>query len=319
MSTLFRLFVSNLAMICLLFYTVSVTAEQPQAESLQEFIAAGGAYVGSESCLACHDDFSGSIHQHHQEQIGRLRGAQKVSEAEGCETCHGPGETHMELMDAGGLISFSGENPSPITVQNGMCLQCHQGGTLVEWHSSIHESEDIACTGCHLISKPDPVLERTNEAEVCYRCHLSTRSETFRMSTHPIREGKIICSDCHNAHGSNGPSMLKQLSLNDNCFSCHAEKRGPFLWEHYPVTEDCSLCHRVHGSNHPALLTRQGPQLCQQCHANIGKEGARHVRRFFDFDDPDPFRGRFVVGQNCSNCHTQVHGSNHPSGINLLR
>ena len=39
--------------------------------------------------------------------------------------------------------------------------------------------------------------------------------------------------------------------LNDTCYDCHAEFRGPYLWEHAPVPEDCSNCHDPHGSNHP--------------------------------------------------------------------
>lgn len=75
----------------------------------------------------------------------------------------------------------------------------------------------------------------------------------------------------------------------------------------------------MHGSIHAALLNRQGPQLCQQCHQDIRTQGRRHVRRFLDFDDPDTARDRFIVGMNCMNCHSQVHGSNHPSGAYLLR
>ena len=26
-----------------------------------------------------------------------------------------------------------------------------------------------------------------------------------------------------------------------------------------------------------------------------------------------------VMGRSCMNCHTQVHGSNHPSGFSLMR
>jgi len=196
----------------------------------------------------------------------------------------------------------------------------------MHWQASVHESEDLACTSCHVVHKPSQVLERTTQAEVCYQCHKDIRAQTHRTSSHPIREGKVVCSDCHNPHGSAGPSSLKQLSVNDNCYACHAELRGPFLWEHYPATEDCTLCHKVHGSNHPSLLARRGPQLCQQCHADVrATDGRTHIRIFLDFDlnDPDPTRGtargRFVVGENCMNCHSKVHGSNHPSGVNLQR
>jgi len=189
----------------------------------------------------------------------------------------------------------------------------------MHWQASAHDNEDTACSSCHTVHLPDRVLERSTQAEVCYGCHRAIRAQTYQASTHPIRAGKVVCSDCHNAHGGMGPAELADLSINENCYACHADKRGPFLWEHYPATEDCSLCHRVHGSIHPYLLSRQGPQLCQQCHQDIRAQGRQHVRRFFDFDDPDPARDRFIVGLNCMNCHSQVHGSNHPSGAYLLR
>ena len=280
---------------------------QDEFDSLEALIEAGGEYMEADTCADCHEDY-----------------AEHVNHRIECETCHGPGETHVELMvedetDTGPLVTFYGDNMPPAAIRNAVCVDCHRDSSLLHWRSSAHESDDMACADCHAVHRPGLVMERTTQAEVCYRCHKSIRTQTYQASTHPIREGKVVCSDCHNPHGSIGPTELKQLSINDNCFICHAEKRGPFLWEHYPVTEDCSLCHRVHGSNHPALLTKQGPQLCQQCHANIGRGGGTHPRRFFDFDNADNRRDRFIVGMNCANCHTQVHGSNHPSGVNLLR
>jgi DmsE family decaheme c-type cytochrome len=244
--------------------------------------------------------------------------------AQGCETCHGAGETHVvnileESADMGGMIIYAGARASPVAQQNGMCTGCHLGGSFMHWEASAHEGADLACTGCHTVHKPDKVRERATQVEVCYSCHQGIRAETLRASSHPVREGKVICSDCHNPHGGRGSRELKQLTVNENCYTCHAEKRGPFLWEHYPASEDCTLCHNVHGSNHAALLNRQGPQLCQQCHGRISGRGSSHSREFLDFADPDLARGRFILGENCLNCHSQVHGSNHPSGVNLLR
>ncbi len=42
--------------------------------------------------------------------------------------------------------------------------------------------------------------------------------------------------------------------MNETCYTCHADKRGPFLWEHQPVNEDCTNCHTPHGSNITPLL-----------------------------------------------------------------
>jgi DmsE family decaheme c-type cytochrome len=127
----------------------------------------------------------------------------------------------------------------------------------------------------------------------------------------------MACSDCHAPHGSSGPAMLAKSTLNQTCTSCHAEKRGPMLWEHAPVAEDCSLCHNAHGSVRPALLTKSPPLLCQQCHEPAGHPSVPRTGNGL------PANGGtgaiFVVAGSCTNCHSQVHGSNHPSGAKLMR
>ena len=65
--------------------------------------------------------------------------------------------------------------------------------------------------------------------------------------------------------------MVKD-TVNETCYTCHAEKRGPFLWEHSPVVDDCTNCHTPHGSTKPALLKARVPWLCQECHS--GDHGA---------------------------------------------
>lgn len=319
-----RILVCTLAILVpLLLGPFAIAEEQQEADLLASLIDAGGTYVGVDVCKECHED--------HLNQIVRTKHGQKADSrtlfaAQGCEACHGPGSKHSENPQQVGLISFGGKRPSPLEAQNGICLECHQRDShLLNWQTSTHEANNMACVGCHTVHKPSKVQERTTQAEVCYACHQAIRAQTFQASTHPIREDKLVCSDCHNPHGAIGPAGLKQFTVNDNCYSCHAEKRGPFLWEHYPVVEDCRLCHRVHGSNHPSLLVKQGPQLCQACHANIrigrittSDEGSSHIRRMYEFSNSTD-SGRMIVGRNCANCHSQVHGSNHPSGANLLR
>lgn len=278
-------------------------------------------YISSDACAECHTGHALQINHHRH---GQEADPDTPFAAQGCETCHGAGEMHVvKILEddttMGDMVIFGGARPSTVERQNEMCAGCHQGGTFMHWTASTHESEDLACASCHTVHKPDQVLARDTQADICYTCHQEIRALTFRASTHPIRDGKVICTDCHNPHGGTGDSDLKQLTVNENCYSCHAEKRGPFLWEHFPASEDCTLCHNVHGSVHAALLNRQGPQLCQQCHGRIAGRGSTHTRILLDNIDPDPARGRFIVGENCLNCHTQVHGSNHPSGPNLLR
>ena len=65
--------------------------------------------------------------------------------------------------------------------------------------------------------------------------------------------------------------MLKQPTINDQCYSCHADKRGPYVFNHPPVEENCATCHNPHGSVHDKLLNESAPNLCQDCH-----DGSRH-------------------------------------------
>ena len=125
----------------------------------------------------------------------------------------------------------------------------------------------------------------------------------------------MTCSDCHNVHDGNNDFLLNADNINDNCYSCHAEKRGPFLWEHAPVTEECTLCHQPHGSNHPAMLTRRPPLLCQQCHSAAGHPGVAYTVDEIE----DSSANRFLLAKSCTNCHSQVHGTNHPSGASRIR
>ena len=316
----------HLMFLLLPLFSMTVDAGNPNdPDSLEALQKAGGNYVGAQACQQCHASQHTQITQ---ASHGMANDPRTPFAKNSCESCHGPGEKHIILYAAAGdkdpasiesgLVTFTGVKASPVPAQNTMCLQCHQGGSMMQWHDSLHDIEEVACSACHTMHKPSKVMDRQTEAEVCYTCHNDIRAQTYMQSSHAIRENKVVCSDCHNSHGSNGPAMLKQLSLNDNCYECHAEKRGPFLWEHYPVTEDCSLCHESHGSIHSFLLKKQGTQLCQQCHAQISPDGTGHIRTYYDAWDKDPKRGRTFLGRSCANCH-KVHGSNHPSGVNLLR
>lgn len=278
---------------------------------------AEGDYLGTDVCADCHQDKVETMV--HVSPHGVSADPRSPFGRQGCETCHGPGMLHFET-EGNCIVSMNGRYGESVEQRNDVCMGCHNNGERMHWLSSAHEAEDLVCVNCHSIHEPNTVVERTTQAEVCFECHKEIRSQTYRASSHPIRENKVICSDCHNAHGSAGPSSLKQFTINENCYSCHAEKRGPFLWEHYPASEDCTLCHRVHGSNHAALLNKPGPQLCQQCHADVSAGGGRrHIRNYLDYDDTNPGRARFKVGMNCANCHSKIHGSNHPSGAGLQR
>jgi DmsE family decaheme c-type cytochrome len=276
---------------------------------------------GADTCLACHENeavlplFKGP-HANPTDPNGPFGHGQLQ-----CEACHGPTGDHAGRVRRGqertapGII-FGANSTTPIDVQNEQCLGCHSGDTGFGWHGNDHDLNEVGCAGCHSshVAK-DPVLVTATQPEVCFDCHQQQRTQSLKPYAHPIRQGKMDCSGCHSPHGATSELQFAQQTLNDTCFDCHAEKRGPYLWEHAPVAEDCSNCHDPHGSNHPGMLSMRGPMLCQSCHSQSG-----HPSLPADGDGlPGAMPSQFMLGQNCLNCHTQVHGSNHPSGSRLMR
>ena len=288
----------------------------------------GDGYLDRSVCMLCHEAALASItgSKHWQADDNRTPSA-----STGCESCHGPGEQHVMEggEDLSGLITFGPGAATPSTEQNALCLGCHQDRGMHHWPGSVHANEDVACSSCHTLHGKDRVLDRSSEAGICYECHQVVRSQFLKPYTHAVREQVISCRDCHQTHGSAGPAQLKGFTINETCTDCHAEKRGPFLWEHYPVSESCTLCHNAHGSIHPGILVKREPHLCQACHQPTGALARQHSRLALSYRGPGstlpgPTGGtagisRFVVGKSCEHCHVQVHGSNHPSGAALMR
>lgn len=291
---------------------------------------------GADTCLKCHDESSefpvlDIFKTKHGSQLDERAPFANLQ----CEACHGPAvqnELQNELSESkirGGhtgrvkegekrppILNFGKDSLAPVEKQNSMCLGCHQGKTHIGWQNSTHANADVACASCHKVHVvKDPVLSKKTQANVCFDCHQHQRAEFFRRSSHPVRSGQMSCSDCHTTHASISDSLLKQPTLNQTCYQCHAEKRGPLLWEHAPVTEDCSQCHRAHGSIHSALLTKNTPLLCQQCHSQLGHPSVSHNGSGL----PGGSASSFLLRRGCVNCHSQVHGSNHPSGVKLMR
>lgn len=240
-----------------------------------------------------------------------------------CMSCHGPSKAHLAPAVDGQRartdVDFSHKSGTPAATRNQVCLGCHEKSVRMHWKGSPHESENVACTSCHTVhNQSDPVLAAVTQTDVCVTCHKGKRADLLKPSNHPLREGKMSCSGCHNTHGSTGPRLLVKDTVNETCFTCHAEKRGPFLWEHAPVREDCSSCHKPHGSVHASLLKSRTPWLCQTCHL-----AAQHPSTAYSGTGLPgatlPSGAQQLLGKNCMNCHSEVHGSNHPSGARKTR
>jgi DmsE family decaheme c-type cytochrome len=271
---------------------------------------------GPETCAICH----AQAHQTYLASKHSMKGDARTPAANGgCAACHGDGSEHVK---AGGGMGVGGiKNPGSAALaaeeKNALCLTCHESGARIYWQGSSHDRSRVACVECHKVhATRDQVLVKQTQAGVCFSCHKDTRADIYRFTSHPLREGWMTCSSCHNAHGSVGEHELIKNTVNETCYTCHAEKRGPFLWEHPPARENCGECHNPHGANNEAMLKVRGPYLCQQCHM-----AQFHASGFYDSADLPPNTGNLsrMLGQNCYSCHPKVHGSNHPSGARFTR
>jgi DmsE family decaheme c-type cytochrome len=265
-------------------------------------------FVGAKTCLTCH---SGQTAEFEKTLMGRIGKTQKGKFE--CENCHGPGSAHVKAgggRGVGGIISFRPNDLSRTAEENnGLCLACHQKGDRTNWPGSTHETRGLMCTNCHTIMKEvsrKSQLKTAFQPDTCFQCHKDRRAQMFRSSHMPVREGKMVCTDCHNPHGSVTESLLKEDSINDTCYKCHAEKRGPFLFEHAPVRENCDNCHEPHGTVNEYSLKLSRPRLCFECHG-------------FGHGATTGINSPYTMGRQCQNCHTQIHGSNSPAGGALQR
>jgi len=276
----------------LTFATGAAAADSAQARAKDDAI-----------CTRCHDESENkpilAIYQTRHGVAGDPR-------TPSCQSCHGQSEDHVR--NARG----TSPRPTPDIVFGAK-------------HASAPDAQNDSCLACH---KSDPVLAKVTQPDVCYACHQTQRAQTHRISTHPILAGKMACSDCHNPHGSTGPKLLVKNNVNETCYTCHAEKRGPFLWEHGPVVDDCTNCHTPHGSTNAPLLKARVPWLCQECHsgdhgaainsgANLPGGAATTVNGLQPLANQSPRTQ--LNARACTNCHSLVHGSNHPAGAKFQR
>ena len=277
-------------------------------------------YVGADICKGCHEEYYNSYASsiHAKKKIAGSPATQN-----GCETCHGGGAEHVGKgggKGVGGIFVFN--KKADAGAKSAKCLACHEESRhLAFWDMGAHKKNDVSCDDCHTVHTIATQKLKSAENELCFKCHQEIRSQFNKQSHHPVKEGLIKCSNCHDVHGGFGNKMIKADGVNELCYECHAEKRGPFMWEHPPVDENCLTCHEAHGSSHGRLLERKVPQLCQSCHdVSGGGHQSKAYTSFYGFNKPaqsDADKNAFF-GRSCLNCHTNIHGSNRPGGSGQL-
>jgi len=293
-------------------------------------------YVGSDSCAECHEAETTfyALTPHN-----RLDEKNPVH-LQRCEACHGGARDHVsyykeidrllkEGKEAEATALMGNETRSTAATMRALdqlnpiestkvCLQCHEGtqgrsDERFNYRRSQHFRQGISCSACHSSHSPKRLeyLLREKEPDSCYQCHTEQKTSFSKPFHHKVPEGGMKCSDCHNHHGGFAPRNMRNAVTGDmQCIKCHADKQGPFTFEHAPIkVEGCQACHSPHGSTNPKLLTRNVVKmLCLECHSNtpgLQVEGTGlgvTTPSFHDINNP-----RIA---NCTTCHSDIHGSN---------
>lgn len=306
----------------------SVTPQNRSVNPLVVFEQAKAEdYTSDGACVTCHQAYAQSFEKSPHSLYSS--NPKEPYDRQGCQSCHGPGKAHVEDReqaaksgkDVLGLSKMKSKDASAV------CLRCHTDTMKsTQWHRTAHARADLSCNSCHSVhlgvehenetaaekakikdavkiinnfanvARPEPnKMLLASEALLCGKCHKRELSEFRHNFRHPLPEGRIVCSDCHDVH----PVRAEQTRVSPNksaCITCHAKIAGPFVFEHDPVNstlgDGCNDCHRPHGSHNPALLTTASRGLCGQCHT---EQSNTHF-----------------PGQSCWNtgCHVAVHGSN---------
>lgn len=274
-----------------LLLTLAALAYSGTASAVDE--AAGTATPPAEkACSSCHDDSEAKVHAGHGDCLSCHIDAEphrsskkilpnKAIASETCLSCHATGKGHTD--DANRMnFAFSEHNKAGV-----QCIECHG-----IHKSKIGEDSNVAD------------VKMDNSARLCATCHQDVMARFNMISHHPLKEGAISCTNCHNQHDSKQTTLA---SKTEQCTKCHQAVRGPHVFEHPPAVEDCANCHNPHGTPNRRLLEIAQPMLCLQCHSLPDNRHGQTASASTNTITTETISG--AVLRNCANCHGAVHGS----------
>lgn len=229
--------------------------------------------VQTSDCLECHEDLINKETKHYPAE-------------DACDNCHeATGATHP----FGDSLGFRLMDSTPA-----LCFYCHEEAVAhASAHAPVVEGKCLDCHDAHASSSSS--LLRKSETELCLSCHsrkygkdgkgTENIAQLIRGSQRVVHTAitEMGCTICHQAHGSEHPSLLADSYPEEEyvpaeaenfglCFLCHdtdilvAEesewatgfRQGKRNLHRVHIQgskgRNCSLCHNIHGSSLPFLI-----------------------------------------------------------------
>jgi predicted CXXCH cytochrome family protein len=233
----------------------------------------------------------------------------------GCEKCHGPGSGQLKDPLARTIIYPSRFD----SVQaNDTFIQCHsQGrppgnpiaGKYYVWPVGFHMGQKLSD---FWKLEEHPLGETTLTRLADGTAHKNRMQGNDSVVCEKYAHG-VTCFTCHDAHGSENPSMLRKPAAT-LCLACHSPgspngPRAPTIEEHTHhqagrAGNECIACHMpkisqtsgdVNARSHafrfisPAMTeSREIPNACTVCHA--GKANSRAMDVLKAWTEQSPWR-----------------------------
>ncbi len=213
-------------------------------------------------------------------------------------------------------------------VGNAACVDCHTNISRTfasSPHGRFHKDDlkwagHTGCESCHGPGSKHVavgggrgrfIVNPSKSPDTCFQCHVDIHADFNLPQHHPVVEGRMNCSQCHDPHGmdilkpAGGLAMARE---NQTCAQCHREQARPFIYEHEAMREGCTVCHQPHGSINPKMLVENDANLCLKCHAQIQGPSVPEGEIFIG----KVSHASFLRMGTCwsAGCHTAVHGSN---------
>jgi predicted CXXCH cytochrome family protein len=257
------------------------------------------AYAGAETCALCHADLAKKFASNPHAELALMHGGKGVS----CESCHGPGEAHVESGgDPTKILQLSKMSAKQIDTT---CLGCH-ASAHPNFLRSEHGKAGVSCSSCHsihgVVSAIIPANPATPAATVERKSHLFSGLKPDATMGDPLQSTATSVE----IPGQN-PNLLRAAQP-QLCFSCHSDVRPAFSQPfHHKVNEGlmkCTDCHDSHGTfgSNQLRSTSDQNMICTKCHTETR--------------GPFVFEHAAVKAEGCLGCHSP-HGSQNARLLNV--
>ena len=184
-------------------------------------------------------------------------GAKNDASGSMCQACHGDATEHLKdptkakpanLFEHGHGRPSRRRSASPAT---------RAIGNLAFWESGKHALNDVDVRNCHSIhgkasSNPtdrtvhdDVPPEQGGHLRHVPPAHPRGDLEAVASPDHRRQDQVLrLPQSARRDHAGDAEAADDQRPVH----SCHADKRGPYVFNHPPVEENCATCHNPHGS-----------------------------------------------------------------------